>query len=169
MIKTFFTRYNQITSILFGITVAWLTFYWGNYAYYKYRPVEMIYTASLRVPDYQMGTDPEVVYINNKKEEFKGTFVVEIKNTDELTVCRGKGGPFIYSEGEKASVTTLNDYIWIDPVTNVISKCAESLPPGYYYVETTFFINQEGRPERVYGPVRSNLFEVLRNEQPSIL
>lgn len=169
MINTMLERYNAISSALFGILTAALIVYSSQYVYYKYRPVEDIYVASLQVPNYKEGRDPEVLYSNEKREEFQGEFIVEVKNFNDIAVCRGVGGPFTYSVGEKTSVTTLNDYIWIDPLSGELSECADNLQPGIYYVETTFFINQEGRPERIYGPIHSNLFEVLPNEQPSVL
>ena len=107
----------------------------------------------LNIPDYVEGQDPVVVYDRTIKQEFLGTFVVEIHKADptaNYAVC-SNSAVRTYKTGEKRPETvTLKWFVDRD--------CG--LTPGQYVIETTWKIEAEGYPDKEYSAV-SNVFRVL--------
>ncbi len=126
-------------------------------AVYLNTPIETIFEARLVVPDFVVGTMPEVQYTRTIHQEFDGRYSVEIKSVaDGGTRCHGSGNS-LYEPGE-----TLVDPVTLDWYVN--SVCSYMLAPGQYIAETHYQIAREGLPDRFYDTA-SNVFNVLPVEQ----
>lgn len=125
-------------------------------------PITQIFEADVFVPDFIQGQAPILIYTNEKKESFIGSFNVEIKNDLNVTVCTGSGTNISYTPEDiiDPQQTTLSWFLYNENP----QECYLNLDSGYHYLIVNYIIKIEGLPERYYD-IKSNVFTVFDKDK----
>lgn len=154
---------HKVSAFFIGMSIAFMLYFayiYSDYEYEKFKPVSWIFQSSVAVPSFVEGENPLVAYNRSIHEDFRATPLVEIKTTDDITVCRTdlpKEYSYEKDETLDPNKVTLEWY--------VEAPCVHDLTPGQYYLTTDYVIKRVGEPDR-HLRVVSNVFEVKPQNTP---
>lgn len=149
---------RRIPAFVMGLIILAMTLIGVNSAnqiYRDYVPVATVFEASVQVPNFKPGENPLVVYARTVKQDFIGSFHVELKDVEKgESICSGGATNLVYSKDDylDPKKVTFDWYIGAD--------CSSKVQFGHQYIlETTWTVRVENWPTK-YLTRRSNIFQI---------
>lgn len=149
---------RHIPPFIMGLVILAITligFNSANQIYREYVPVSTVFEASVQVPNFKPGDNPPVIYTRTIKQDFIGSFRVDVKSVKTgATICSGSGTDITYSVNNVVDPANIT-FDWY-----IGAKCSDKVKFGEQYIlDSRWTVDIENWPTK-YLTKRSNIFQI---------